>query len=670
MPTSDQSYATISLKPPAAGLTLTFEQMTVREELGRPFEIEINAYAETSKTDLTSLLGSSVTVKLLTSSKAQPTYYNGILARIVYLGVLRGGFSYRLELRPWIWLLSRTQDCRIFQDKSPWQIITGLVQEAGFSDAMSDKRSNDSGSTSLDYCVQYRETTFAFITRLMEQYGMYYYFTYADDKHTLVVADDANSHPQPLTIPYQKQTTDMRKGLDHVWEWSADATLQPGMFTFRDYNFQTPAADLTARSSKPGQHLHGTGEIYDYPGFYLAADDGIKLAGIRMEDLAARRQVMGGTTNARSIVGGARFTLSKAPGATADLTYVVISTESSFGYGESSSTTDGELTDTFRCRFRAIQDTFTYRLARATPVPLISGPQTARVVGDSGQEITTDKFGRIKVKFFWDRAPAADQTSSCWIRVSQSWAGNLWGSMVLPRIGQEVIVEFLDGDPDRPIVTGTVYNGTNAVPYPLPDNKTRSTFKSRSSQGGGGFNELRFEDKKDSEEVFFQAQKDYNKVVLNNETVKITQDTTTTVLQGNRAVTVNQGNNTIKVTEGDHSLTVAQGKHTINVQQGDHSMTVGQGKHTTTVSFSDCALNVSVGNYTVNVSAGQATMQAAQSITLQVGASSIKIEPAQITLSSPQISISGEAQVSVSGATVSVAGDAELTLQGGVVMIN
>jgi type VI secretion system secreted protein VgrG len=669
MPAAD-SYVVISLASAPPDLKLTFEDMTVHDELGRPFEIAIKAYSASAKTDLTSLLGDSVTVSFTTSGKAKPIYYNGILARIVYLGVARGGFSYRLELRPWIWLLSRTQDCRIFQNDSPWKIITDLVEAAGFKDAMADKRSNASGSTSLEYCVQYRETTFDFITRLMEQYGLYYYFEHEADKHTLVVADDANSHPAPVSIPYQKETTDIRNVDDHVWNWSSEARLQPGIFTFRDYNFQTTTADLTARSTKPGEHAHGSGEIYDYPGFYLTADDGNKLAAIRMEDLAARRQVMSGSTNARGIFCGARFTLEKAPGGKSDLSYVVISAESSFGHGEGKSTDGSALTDTFRCHFRAIADTLTYRLDKSTPVPLIYGPQTARVVGEQGQEITTDKFGRIKVKFFWDRAPAADQTSSCWIRVSQSWAGNLWGSMVLPRIGQEVIVEFLDGDPDRPIVTGTVYNGTNAVPYALPDNKTRSTFKSRSSLGGGGFNELRFEDKKDSEEVFFQAQKDYNKVVLNNETVKITQDTTTTVQKGNRSVTVSQGNNTIKVTEGDHALTVSQGKHTINVQQGDHSMTVGQGKHTTTVSVSDCALTVSVGNYTVNVSAGQATMQAAQSITLQVGASSIKIEPAQITLSAPQISISGEAQVSVSGATVSVAGDAELTLQGGVVMIN
>jgi type VI secretion system secreted protein VgrG len=641
MSESDASLATVSLKSDPS-LVLNFEAMVVTEELGRPFLIDLDVSTDKPKTDLVSLLGGSVTVTLKTSATSKPTYYNGILARMVYKGLSAASYRYKLELRPWIWLLSRVQNCVIYQDKSAWTIIKGMVQAAGFSDAMSDRRRNASGSDVLEYCVQYCETSFDFITRLMEQFGLYYYFEHTNDKHTLVVADDANSHPAAVSIPYQAQTTDIRKTFDHIWEWSADARLQPGAFAYRDYNFELPSADLTARSTMPGNHTYGTNEIYDYPGLYKVVGNGTKLADVRMQDIAARRQIMGGTTNSRSIYAGARFTLTKLPGATSEDTFIVVGATGAFGGSESRSSEEGELTDSFRCSFTAISETLSYRMDRRTKRPIIPGPQTARVVGESGQEITTDKYGRVKLKFFWDRSAVNNQESSCWIRVSQSWAGNQWGGMQIPRIGQEVIVEFLDGNPDRPLITGQVYNGNNGVPYPLPDNKTRSTLKSRSSQGGGGFNELRFEDKKDSEEVFFQAQKDYNKVVLHNETVTITQDTTTTVKQGNRAVTVSQGNDTTTVSTGNHKLTV------------------------------------STGNHDIEVSAGTSTIQAAQSITLQVGASSIKIEPAQITLSSPQITVQATGPLSAQGATVSVQADAtcsvqagaELTLAGATVMIN
>ena len=266
------------------------------------------------------------------------------------------------------------------------------------------------------------------------------------------------------------------------------------------------------------------------------------------------------------------------------------------------------------------------------------------------------------MKFFWDRSAVVNQDASCWIRVAQSWAGNLWGSMFIPRIGQEVVVEFLEGNPDRPLVTGAVYNGTNAVPYGLPDNKTRSTIKSNSSLGGSGFNELRFEDKKGSEEVFFQAQKDYNKVVLNNETVQITQDTTTTVKQGNRSVTVSQGNDSHTVSQGNKSVTVSQGNDSVTISTGKHDFTVN-GNHTTTVQTGNSSLTVSAGNHSITVSAGTSSIDAMQSITLTVGGSSIKIEPAQITLSSPQISIEGSATVSIKGAEVTAEADAMMSLK-------
>ncbi len=487
----------------------------------------------------------------------------------------------------------------------------------------------------------------------MEQFGLYYYFEHADGQHTLVIADDPNSHTALTdSIPFYTDQTEYRSVDDHVWEFSSDLQVQSGAFTYRDYNFTTPSADLTAKSIHAGGHPHGSYEVYDYPGPYDTAAVGQKRADVRMLDLDGRRQINSGISNARGIATGGKFTLSQATDASLNQEYLVIGATHTLTMAEAMSDDQGELTDTYRCVFQAIPGATPFRLDRQTPRPLITGPQTAKVVGASGDEVTTDQYGRIKVKFNWDRSAAQDDTASCWIRVAQVWAGLSWGAMFIPRVGQEVVVEFLDGNPDRPIVTGSVYNATVTIPYAQPDNKTRSTIKTNSSQGGGGFNELRFEDKKGSEEVFFQAQKDYNKVVLNTETVKITQDTTTTVDKGNRSVTLNTGNNTLTVSQGNNSATVSVGSDSLTVSQGDHSITV---------------------------TAGKSSITAGTSITLSVGSNSITIDTSGITMSAAKLAITTEGQISAqsggamslqSGAAMSIEGGAPMTISAPMVNIN
>ena len=268
---------------------------------------------------------------------------------------------------------------------------------------------------------------------------------------------------------------------------------------------------------------------------------------------------------------------------------------------------------------------------------MIRGPQTAKVVGAAGDEITTDEYGRVKVKFHWDRSDTQDDQRTCWIRVAQSWAGHGWGAMFIPRVGMEVVVEFLEGNPDRPLITGVVYNANQKVPYALPGDKTSSTVKTNSSTGGSGFNEFRFEDKAGSEEVFFQAQKDYNKKVLNNETVSINKDTTTTVEAGNRAVTVSQGNDSLTVSQGNHSVTVSQGNQSVTVSAGNHSLTV---------------------------SAGKSDVNAATSITLTSGAKHDQDRrPAASTINAPQVQITASASMTVNGG-------GNLSLTAGMIAIN
>jgi type VI secretion system secreted protein VgrG len=622
-------YGTVTVTPDP-GFKLVFDGLEAVETLGRPFLYNLDVSSTKTTSYLMNLLGSKVTVSFSTTS-GTTRYFNGMLARIVYGGLVGGASRYHLELRPWIWMLTRIHDCKIFQNMAPFDIITQVCRDAGFSD-FADKRQNQAGSTVLEYCVQYRESSLDFVTRLMEQYGIYYYFEHTDSKHTLNFADDPNSHTAlTAAIQYQRQMTEMRTVADHIWEFAADLRVQPGTYTYRDYNFITPSADLTAKSMKQGAHEFGTSEIYDYPGIYDTAANGQKLTDVRIQEIAARRQMFTGSTNARSLLCGCRFTLSKAVDEALNAEYLVIGTITHFGMGESKSSaqTQGELTDSYSCSFQAIPGETPFRLERQTNVPLIRGPQTAKVVGPSGQEIYTDQYGRVKVQFYWDRVNPPDETASCWIRVSQTWAGAGWGSNIIPRINQEVIVAFLEGNPDRPIITGTVYNANNTVPYPLPDNATRSTIKSNSSLGGGGSNELRFEDKKGSEEVMFHAQYDYNKTVLHNETATITQDHTTTVQQGNRSITVSQGNNSTTISTGNDSLTVSSGNHSITVSAGSSSVT------------------------------------AAQSITLQVGGNSIKIDTSGVTITATQVSVQAQASLSAQGASVSVNAQADMSLQAG-----
>ncbi len=656
---SPNPYVTLTVAPDT-GLSLVLDGMRAMEELGRPFLIELDVSSGTAKGDLHTILGSVATVKLTHPDKAT-RYFSGIVARMTYDGLTGGAYRYRVELRPWIWLLSQEQDCCIFSSKSPWDIMTGLFRDQGFTD-FADKRQNSAGDTVLDYCVQYRESTFHFVTRLMEQFGIYYYVTHADGSHTINFADDPNSHTAVATaIPYRYDETRYKSEDDFIWDWSAEAQIQPGAVTYREYNFTTPKADLTAKSIIAGGHTYGSSEVYDYPGLYDVAANGTTLAQVQMQDLNSRRLFYGGTSNARSLGAGVKFTLSGFPDEAVNQDYLVTHSVCTITAEETRSQKPDDLRDTFTCVLRAVPGTRQFRLSPQTPRPVIRGPQTARVAGESGQEVTTDQYGRIKVKFPWDRRTTEDENSSCWIRVAQIWAGVAWGAMFIPRIGQEVVVEFLEGNPDRPLVTGQVYNADMTVPYTLPDNKTRSTIKSNSSLNGGGFNELRFEDKKGSEEVFFQAQKDYNVTVLNNQTVTITQDSTTTVSKGNRSVTVSQGDDTHTVSAGKRESTISQGNEIVTVSQGDRKVTVSTGGDT---------LTVSQGDHTITVSAGKSSITAMQSITLSVGSNSIKIDTTGITLSGVKIAATADASFEATGATAKVAGSGILELTGGVVKIN
>jgi type VI secretion system secreted protein VgrG len=654
---TDSGYVSVTVSPDP-GFTLNLDGMEATQELGRPFLIRLDLSSDKARGNLTSVLGSKVTVSLTKGSAKR--YFHGVIARIVYAGLSGGAYRYHLELRPWIWLLSRVQDCKIFQNMAAWDIILKVFRDNGFSD-FDDKRQNQAGGTVLEYCVQYRESSFDFVTRLMERFGIYYYFTFTDGVHTLELCDDPNSHTSVgAAIPFYFSQSEYRGLEDHVWEWSADLHLQSGAYTYRDYNFTAPSAPVETKSTASRSHPYSSFEVYDYPGPYdaddkVTSDAGTPLTDVRMQDISARVQVFNGKTNARSIDAGVKFTMSNFnTDTTMNQEYLILRSVSTVTMAEGSSDSrgGGELIDSYRVAFQAIPGSTTFRLDQRTRRPMIRGPQTALVVGNSGDEITTDQYGRIKVQFYWDRVGTKDENSSCWIRVAQTTAGAGWGSIIIPRVGMEAVVEFLEGNPDRPLVTGVVFNATNTVPNTLPDKKVLTTMKSNSSKGGGGYNEFTMDDTKGNEMVTFQAQYNYNKTVLNNEVVNITKDTTTTVKEGNRSMTVSQGNDSHTVSQGNQTVTVSQGTQSTTVSAGNYSLSVSAGGATTTTGQ---AFQVTAGT-SVSVSAST-------QIQLSCGPCSITIAPSGITISGPQISASADASMSLSGG-------GSMSLTAGIISIN
>lgn len=500
------SLRAVEVTTPLADDILLFSSMSASESLGRPFELHLELLSESESIDPNEILGRDFTVRL-DAGEGEARYFHGLARSFRQVGTSGEYFSYQATVVPWVWFLTRSADCRIFQSMTAPEIIKEVFREHGFTDF---EESLQGTYRTWDYCVQYRETAFNFVHRLLEQEGIYYYFKHEEGKHTLMLSDAQPSHSPTAgyeEIPYFAPGSGVIPS-EHISEWSQSRDVQPGTYAINDFDFTRPRASLEVRSSDPKEHDRSEFEIYDYPGEYQVNGDGESYVRTRLEEQHAQHQIHQGAGDARGLAVGSLFELVQHPREDQDGEYLVTAAThwveaASYGVG------GGDSGPTYSNRFSCIPSAVPYRLPRSTPKPVVQGPQTAIVTGPSGEEIHTDEHGRVKVQFHWDRYGGSDENSSCWTRVAQVWAGQGWGGIHLPRIGQEVIVEFLEGDPDRPIVTGRVYNGANPVPYELPANKTQSGIKSRSSKGGGpeNFNEIRFEDKKGEEELYFHAEK-------------------------------------------------------------------------------------------------------------------------------------------------------------------
>jgi len=553
-----------ALKTPLGDNFLVLTSFSGNEVLGQPFEFHIEALSEKENINFDKALGQACTIKLKTYEQKE-RFFCGILTNAQWVGSEVGGQQdyshYRLVLRPWFWLLAHRANCRIFLEKNVKDIIEQVFKDAEFSSGTDFKFRTTGNYEKIKYCVQYRETDFAFVSRLMEQYGIYYYFEHQDGQHTMVLADSRASHSAVKDLPqvkYHVQTVAYRRVEQQIHSWTSDRRFCTGKVELNDYDYLKPPKKLRASKEASEEYKRSRFEVYDYPGKYDEQDKGEQFAQYRLEAEQAMDRRRDANGEAPSLFAGGLVTVEKHPSSAENKEYLVVRASHDYGtqhYGSA----QGADTPGYHGNYEFLPSDRPFRSLPLTPKPRIYGIQTAKVVAkkesEDREEISTDEHGHIWVQFHWDRKPK----KSCPIRVSQSWASKQWGEQFIPRIGMEVVIEFLEGDPDRPLVTGCVYNGDNKHPYTLPDDKTQSGLKSDSSKGHNGYNEFMFEDKKDKELVRMHAQKDHDVTVRNSETWTIGEAFTTPQGKASRATTLENGDDSLTIEKGNRSVEISLG---------------------------------------------------------------------------------------------------------------
>lgn len=633
------------------------------------------AQTESQLNGLTSATIAATTSAPLTLDAALATHltatlnnadYDGLIAEAHQLPATSNADRYQFVLRPWLWWLTLASNNRVFQNLSAQEIVEKVFKDAGFTDYKFQLKTTP---LKREYCLQYNESDFNFVSRLLEQEGIFWFFTHAQGKHTLMLADDNSAFP-PIAgdkkVKYQAAASGTREtGAIRSVELRLQATSQG--FQSSDFNYEQPKAALFALAGeKKG------GMQYQHPGRFSEKAQGDALAAWKVNALKAQAKQLVGESDCAALMAGHWFSLTDHDDKSLNIDWLVTAVSHEY---------DGER---YRNRFTAIPKATPYRPLAVTPQPFMH-TQTATVVGKSGEEIWTDKLGRVKVQFSWDREGKSDETSSCWLRVATAWSGNGFGAQFIPRIGQEVVVSFIDGDPNKPLITGCVYNGANALPYALPANQTQSGIKTHSEKG---FNELRFDDKKDAELLAMQAQKDFQLTVLNDSKTTIghddiqsvKNDRTRTVEEGNETVTLKKGNRAVKIEKGSDTLEVKD-KRSVTVK-GDQEHAI-DGNDTHKVK-GDYTLNVD-GNLTIKVS-GTLTLESGKNLKVKSGADlnasasgSLKLDATNIaseakaSLTQKAATISQEAKATLTSkasATQTVDGGGMLIIKGGMVKIN
>ena len=529
----------ITLKSPLPAKDLMFESMTASAGLSMLGEMQLGLVSEKPDLKPEDLLGKPMTVSVALRDDKQ-RHFHGYVTRFG-IGAHRGRyFGYQASVRPWLWFLTRTADCRIFQEQSVPDIVKTVF--------------GDHGNASFEfklfrsyrkwvYCVQYRETDYNFVARLLEHEGIYWYIEHGEGTSKVVLVDSQSAHdaaPGYESLPYYESAPGSAPDTECVSGWGFASEVETDKVALTSYDFERPSTSLKADAKRSHKYSLPDFEMFDFQGDYVQAADGTQWAEDRLDEHQSRFQMAHGGSNAHGIEVGRLLKLAKHPRADQNDKYLITSIavnahvdayESTDNANSSRSTGTSNSAGAFRCDFSAIPSGQQFRPPRRTPKPFVQGPQTAVVVGPGGEEIFTDKYGRVKVQFHWDRLGKKNEKSSCWVRVSHPWAGKNFGAIHIPRMGQEVVVDFLEGDPDQPLITGRVYNAEQMPPWDLPANATQSGILTRSSKGGSAANAnaLRFEDKKGSEQVWLHAEKNQDIEVENDETHWVGHDRTKTI---------------------------------------------------------------------------------------------------------------------------------------------
>ena len=679
-----QTHRALRIETPLGPDVLLLRSLSGQESISQLFRFQLELLSEQDTISYDSIVGKNVSIHLETLDSQRG--FNGFISRFSQGGRDERFTYYRAEMVPWLWFLTRKADCRIFQHLSAPEIIKQIFQELDFTD--SDFRLYNS-HRKRDYCVQYRETDFNFVSRLMEEEGIYYFFEHAQDgtKHTLVLADDAAAHqpcPGQPKARYDFAAGGWR-GEDLISEWRIEQEYRPTAWSHTDYNFETPSTSLMATVQEDSTY-----EIYDYPGIYAKKNDGSDLAKTRLQETLAFKKRVSGKSNCRCFTTGSLVEVTDHYRKDMNQKWMLTAVHHQSTIGQSYGSGVDDEGFFYSNTFEAIPSTVPFRPLRMTPKPSVQGCQTAVVVGPTGEEIYTDKYGRIKIQFHWDRLGKNNENSSCWVRVSYPWAGKAWGGIHIPRIGQEVIVDFLEGDPDQPIIVGRVYNAERMPPWALPGKKVISGFKSDSTKGSGGYNEISMDDTKGTELINIHAQFDQHKRIEHDEVVSVGNDRTETVgdnetitigvnrtenVGNNETITI--GSNRTEMVGSNETITIGANRtemvvqnETITIGQ-NRTETVGQNETVTIGLLRTCNVGV---NDMLNVGAAQEiTIGGLQAIT--VGLSQVQTigQDRNVVVGQSQQSNIGKDYVLNAGdsitlqtgsASISLKKDGTITIQG------
>lgn len=647
------------------GEQVDFVSMTAREHLSQPFEIELQITAALGEIDLAPYLGEQITLEVW-EEDAVVRHFNGTLVEAVYLREEGDGFYYNLSLRPFTHFLDSHRGFSIFQEKTVIDIIKEIFSRAKVSDF--ELRTTESYEK-FEYCVQYAESDFQFISRLMEQEGLYYFYEHSANKHTMVICDRATSHKegQPGTLAFnpsgggaQSYRASSELGGHHILDRWTERVASTGheKVSLRDYDFEKPTKAIEGEATDESQHPEDNQEYYDYPGQFIDAGRGNRISKVRLEELRALRQTYSGQTSAKGVCVGTTLSIDYHPTARLNSDYMVISTYHTLrgqSYHSGTSTTERD-----QVNFVAIPAKTQFRAQRTTPKPRVVGLESAIVTGPEGETIYTDKYGRIKVRFHWDRTKSKGEESTCWMRVSQT--GGL-GNIILPRVGHEVLVDFLGGDPDMPVVVGRVFNAEHMPVYELPANKTRAVWRTltygqqtpytqaeKLDTGEPKANEIRFEDKGGKEELFIHAERDMN--------VRIRYDTSTHIGHNEE---LKVGRDRQRYVKNDEKVTI-DGNKEYTLKKNENN-TITEGNRETTIKRGNDTLNVKMGNITIKADMGKIHIEAAQEIVLKVGMTTLTMKPTEATLKALMANVKGDAMTEVSAGGI-------LTEKGALVKIN